>query len=138
MAVSRFESVVLCYSPVWIVLSHVMTHRDLQVLSMTSKSMNRLVSYSLQERSNIDGKLEKFVHDPCILRLLLRATGAVIAGEFTRSYFLGRQSDRLDIVVVDPYFYESLKMRRWVRYLRGVEGYKSIPPSLCFERCSEV
>lgn len=126
MTISKLEIVLEFYSPVWCELRQLLTHRDLLLMSLTSKSMRRLVFSALEQKQNIDKKLSRFVKDPSSFRLMLRDTGAVIAGEFARSFFLGRCSPKsLDVVVVDPRFYAGVKMTRWLRYLRRREAYST-------------
>lgn len=127
MCLSRFESTVTWYSPVWRELSQVMTHRDLQVLSMTSKCLKDLVGPFLRRQQNVDIKLNKFVVDPIGLRCMLRETEAVVAGEFARTFFLGSQSSDLEFVLSDPRLDRGFRMNILTKYLTWCEGYRPIP-----------
>lgn len=125
MGVSRLETVLSQY-PVWTQTSNALSHRDLMSLSLTCKSINGLALSTLYEKQNVDNRFRAFVKDTTSFRLMLRDTGAVVAGEFARQFFVGRQTpSRMQIVVVDPRFYSGGKTNRWVRYLRRREGYSS-------------
>lgn len=140
MELSTFENVVIRYAPVWREVCQVLTHRDLKLLSLVSRSLRRHVKPSLRKVQSVDDKLEEFVKDPLSFRLMLRDTGGVVAGEFARAFFDGHECpDSFDIVVVDPRFYRRVKMTRWIRYLRGREGYKSCTmKSPFFQRGAQV
>lgn len=97
---SSVESILLRCYPVWRALCLFMTHRDLQVLCLTSKSMNRLFRRDLEKKQSVNDKLRKFVAEPVEFRRILKQTGAVIAGEFALNYFLGIEPVRLSYIQV--------------------------------------
>lgn len=57
MDLYKFELVLSHDSPVWRELLPVLSRRDVQVLSITSKAMNKLSSYSFDRLRNADSKL---------------------------------------------------------------------------------
>lgn len=118
---SKLESVLLFYFPVWRGLSHLMTHRDLYLMSLTSKSLKQVVKFHLDKMRDIDAKLFKFVDDSYSFRMMLRDTKSIVEGEFPRSFFLGRGPPMtMDIFSVGS---PVAKIGRWVKYLCQFEGY---------------
>lgn len=125
MEVSKFETCFNCY-PILKELMCLLTHRDVQVLCLTSKYIDHRVSWSLEQRQNINCKLSKFVMDPLGLRSKLRETKGVIAGEFAREYFSGLEPDELQIVLPDGrqdgYGYTKMCILAYYLYLS--DGYR--------------
>lgn len=130
MTISRLEIVLTTYSPVWRELSHVMTHRDLQVMSMTSKSLQRLVFSYLEKMCDIDLKLSMFVPNVEDFWTVLRDTRGVITGGFARAYFIGLFLPRvLNIVLTDAEFDAGVKRAIWEQYFRSFEGANTVSVS---------
>jgi hypothetical protein len=127
MSVSKVETVLVYYSPVWRVLKYMLSLRDLYLMSLTSKSFRHLVKPHLDKMCDINGKLEQFVCDPISFRSVIRDTGSVIAGEFARRFFLGVGPIDLELVLPDPRSDKGSKMNTLLRYLRYCEGYKKLP-----------
>lgn len=124
MVLSMFEDVVVRYYTVWSTICQMLTYPDLCMLSSTSTVLRSVVCSRIKKIRNIDGKLSRFVSDATSFRLMLRDTGAVIAGEFARCFFIGHgMPNELDVVMVDPRFYSGVKWKRWRRYLRRREDY---------------
>lgn len=126
MALSNLERI-LSFYPTFVCVLGQINHRDIQVLCMTSKSICRLLKPFLEKKQSVNPKLGKFVADPAELRAKLRETGAVIAGEFARHYFIGVEPVEFDLVLPDPRLDKGRNYNVLTSYLKWCEGYKHLP-----------
>lgn len=90
MELSRIETVLTFYSPVWSAMQGMLDFRDTVLLSMTCKSMNRLVRRKLSKYLKVDDYLASYCSTPSQLLMLLRISGGVIFDAAAARYFLGQ------------------------------------------------
>lgn len=119
MKVSKIETILTYYYPVWSGVASRLSHRDVQLLSMTSKSMNRLVRPMLENMRYIGNKLSKFVKHKNTFLKVMKETGSVLAGEFADSVFAGYMPRTMLIHLVES----DDNLRVWSKHLTHNEGY---------------
>lgn len=125
----KFEQVLVQVYPFKRMLCQLLTARDICILCLTSRKLRDVFAAKLERALDVNLILKKFVDDPSSFRMMMRDTGAVVSGEFVRRMLLCQAvPDKLELVMMDAGFCSGAKFKRWVRYLRGREGYRT--PSL--------
>lgn len=123
-ALSLLEQCFSTLYPFRSALCELLTLPELCLLSSTSVVFKCLLEREIGRSQDVERLLSFFFKDSRSFRLMLRDTGGVLFGDFSRSFFMrDRVPHRLDILVVDRSFYSGRKMNRWIRYLTKKEGY---------------
>lgn len=96
----------------------------LEKFSLSSKSLERFATPPIQRMGELDDKLSKFVKDTISFKGSLRENHAVMAGEFARSYMIGRESpNRLEIITSQVGKELGYQARKIIDTLCDGEGY---------------
>lgn len=115
-----------------------MSHRDIYLLSLTSKSMNRLLRQRVAQKQNVELKISSFVKQTNEFWSLLRRSQGLIVGEFARTFFTGGACQVFDLAFVEKTGADRRGLQDIEEMVTVTDGYSSISPMLRPMGCVNV